>query len=139
MHLFTNPEVKKVFDAYPKEAGQNLLRFRDFIFEVAADFEPAISLEEALRWSEPAYLCKTGSTIRLACKKDKPAEFAMYFNCKTQLIETIQEVFGTEFQYEGNRALIFQVGQSVNTLALKQCIALALRYHKLKHLPLLGL
>ncbi|MFT7688412.1 MAG: hypothetical protein ACI9FB_003776 [Candidatus Azotimanducaceae bacterium] len=139
MNKFDNQAVASVFEGYPVEVGCGLMCMRDLIFEVAADLDPLIDLEESLRWGEPAYLCKSGSTIRLGFKKSNPAEYGMYFNCKAQLIETIQEVYGADFQYEGQRALIFQVGQKINSAALKQCIALALRYHKLKHLPLLGL
>lgn len=139
MKTIDSQKVKAAFQGYPEEISQGLMVFRALIYEVAADHEPAIVIEESLRWSEPAYLCKTGSTIRLGYKKSNPSEYGMYFNCKSQLIETIQEIYQTEFQYEGNRALIFQVGQKFDTTALKQCITLALYYHKLKHLPLLGL
>jgi hypothetical protein len=79
-------KVKAAFQGYPEEISQGLMVFRALIYEVAADHEPAIVIEESLRWSEPAYLCKTGSTIRLGYKKSNLSEYGMYFNCKSQLI-----------------------------------------------------
>ena len=110
---------------------------RSLILEVANEQDPPIIIEETLKWFEPAYLCKTGSTIRLGTPK--PAHYAMYFNCKTSIIETITEVYGDTFEYDGKRALIFDINQTPDLVSLRQCILIALTYHKRKHLTLLGL
>ncbi len=41
-------------------------------------------------------------------------------------------------RFEGNRAVLFDVDTSIPVAELKHCISLALTYHKVKHLPLLG-
>jgi hypothetical protein len=68
----------------------------------------------------------------------KPENFGVYFNCQTVLVETFKEVYGKLFRYDGNRAIVFNIGDSIPTQELMHCIPLALRYHSLKHLPLLG-
>ncbi len=66
------------------------------IFDVAASTEGVGAIEETLKWGEPAYLTtasKSGSTIRMDWKGKKPNQFAMYFNCKTTLVETFRTMF----------------------------------------------
>lgn len=67
-----------------------------------------------------------------------PERYALYFNCKTTLVETFEALYGNLFCYEGNRAIIFARLELVPVKQLKHCISLALQYHRLKHLPLLG-
>jgi hypothetical protein len=53
-------------------------------------------------------------------------------------VATFKEIYGDIFKYEGNRALIFKLNETLPTTALTHCISMALRYKKLKHLALLG-
>ncbi len=104
-----------------------------------ADSHEAIGrVEETLKWGEPSYLVKGGSTIRLGTPRSSPKRFAMYFNCNTKLVETFREIYPDTFEFEGNRAIVFALGDQIDTDALSHCIELALRYHHLKKLPLLG-
>lgn len=139
MAYIEDQAVASAFQNFPLNLRGRLFHLRTLILEVAQEYEPKLKLEETLKWSEPAYLCKYGSTIRLGFSKLKPQQYCMYFNCKTQLIDCIKEVYGSEFQYEGNRALVFNIDQNLNEQAVKQCIDLALTYHKRKHLTLLGM
>jgi hypothetical protein len=52
-------------------------------------------------------------------------------------VETFKEVFGSIFNYEGNRAIIFQVDEQVPINEVKECIKATLFYHKVKRLPYL--
>lgn len=131
-------KVTEVFASYPPFARKKLLGVRKLIYEVAAQ-DPAIGeLEECLKWGEPAYLAKHGSAVRINWKIAAPDKLFVYFNCKTSLVETFKELYGDEFCYQGNRALVFSVGDDLPIPALKHCIALSLNYHLIKHLPLLG-
>jgi hypothetical protein len=96
-------------------------------------------LEETLKWGEPSFLTKNGSTIRIDWKKNKPEQYAMYFNCSSRLVPTFKLVFKDLFTFEGDRAIIFQMGDTIPQEELKTCISTALTYHKVKQLPLLGL
>ena len=132
------PEVERVFRSYPDDFREKLLSLRELIFETAQEIDGVGALEETLKWGEPAYLAKGGSTIRIGWKKSRPGQYAMYFNCNSALVDTFKELYGAEFDYEGNRAIVFQQNDDVAARELKHCIALSLRYHSIKHLPMLG-
>lgn len=129
--------VDSVFKAYPLRARKKLLLLRAEILSTAVEYEIK-DIKETLKWGEPSYLVKKGSTVRIGWTLKKPEHYGIYFNCQTRLIETIKEVYGDLFQYDGKRAIIFNIDDSIPTQELKHCISLALRYHSLKHLPLLG-
>ena len=89
-------------------------------------------LEETLKWGEPAYVTsqsKSGSTVRIGWSEKRPAQYAMYFHCQTNLVEKFREVFPDDFTFEGNRAIVFAEGDVVPTERLAFCIAEALTYH----------
>ena len=131
-----NPEVKRVIDSYPKEIQDKILQLRQLIFSVAKEVD--LTLRETLKWNEPSYLSKDGSTVRIAWRKSFPNQYGIFFNCKTNLIETFKEIYPQEFTFEGNRILIFALDEELPEKELKHCIQLSLNYHALKHLPLLG-
>lgn len=93
-------------------------------------------IEETLKWGQPSYLTsatRSGSTIRIAATRpDSGHDYAMYFICSTNLVETFQQLFGDVFTYERNRALLFKVGQQLPVDELKECVAMALTYHRSK-------
>ena len=132
------PEVDSVFRSYPEDIRRKLLFLRELIYETAQEVDGVGALEETLKWSEPAYLTKGGSTIRIGWKKSMPGQYAMYFNCNSRLVDTFKEIYGDEFRYEGNRAIVFHENEKVAARELKHCIALSLTYHRIKHLPMLG-
>ncbi len=138
MRSIQNPSVAAVFDAYPGKVRRQLLRLRQLVIEVADSHEAIGRLEETLKWGEPSYLVKGGSTIRLGMPNSSPECVAMYFNCNTKLVDTFREIYPNAFAFEGNRAIVFAPDEQIDTDALRHCIELALRYHHLKKLPLLG-
>jgi len=110
---------------------------RDLILSVAKqDGIPDIT--ETLKWGEPSYISKVGSTIRIDWKAKYPDQYCIYFNCKTSLIETFKEIYGDTFTYEGNRAIVFKINEVLPHKELAHCISMSLRYKKIKHLVLLG-
>ena len=137
--LNTSQNVKTVFDNYPETIKDKMLNLRELILETAKETEEVLELEETLKWGEPSYITKHGSTLRIDWKKKTPNQYAMYFNCSSQLVATFRIVFKQTFDFEGNRALVFQINEPLPENELKQCVKAALRYHKIKKLPLLGL
>lgn len=131
--VFESVQVQQRFSAYPQDMQKRLLFLRQLIFDCTDK-----KIEETLKWGEPSYLCTQGSTIRIDYKEKHPHQYAMYFNCKSKLIDTFKEVYPDEFMFEGNRAIVFEADQNINISALRNCIGLALNYHQVKHLPLLG-
>ena len=78
------------------------------------------------------------STIRIDWKESKPNQYAMYFHCQTKLVDTFKELYKHVFQFEGNRAILFGLDDRIPENELRHCIFLALTYHRVKHLPMLG-
>lgn len=134
----TSPDVLAVFNSYPNQIRQKLMFVRQLIFDTAAELDPARILEETLKWGEPSYLTKKGSTIRLGWKASSPNQYALFFHCKTKLVDTFKELYGDELNFDGNRAIVLWVVDDVPIEKIKHCISLTLTYHLRKHLPLLG-
>jgi hypothetical protein len=133
-----SPSVRKVLEAYPPKIRTRLLHLRKLVLEVASETDDVVQLEETLKWGEPSYVTKYGSTLRMDWKVKKPEQYAMYFKCTSRLVPTFKKLYGDVFTFEGDRAIIFTLDDEVPEVELKRCIAMALTYHKVKHLPLLG-
>ena len=138
MNFINNSDVKRVFSAYPPEAREKVAHLRKLILEVSKEIG-LTDLEETLKWGEPSYLTKHGSTLRIDWKAKAPNQYAMYFKCTSKLVPSFQLAYGNLFNYETTRAIIFKLDDEISEPELKQCIKAALTYHKVKHLPLLGL
>ena len=135
MKTLKNPEVIATFHSYPPSISTKLMALRKVILQTAAQTTGVGDIEETLKWGEPAYLTSksgTGGTIRIGWKKSSPDEYAMYFNCKTNLIDTFRTIFPDDFKYEGNRAIVFGLNSVIPADALRFCIAAALTYHRTK-------
>jgi hypothetical protein len=144
--LIENPQVAAVFNNYPEKMREKLMFLRQLILETAAitegvgQLEETLKwgqLEETLKWGEPSYLTpitKSGSTVRIDWKKSNEGQYAIYFKCTTNLVETFREKYPTEFRYGGNRSIIFNENDEIPVKELSDCIALALTYHLRKKL-----
>jgi len=139
LSIESSPEVASVFDSYPDEVRDKLLNLRRLIIEAANEVETIKSLEESLKWGEPSYLVINGSTLRIVWKKSKPEQYAIYFKCTSKLVSTFKVVYKDRFNFEGTRAITFQMSETIPEVELKKCIKAGLTYHKVKQLPTLGL
>ena len=137
MKKIENPKVAEVFKNYPKSVQKQMKQLRKLVWEVSNELG-IDDLEETLKWGEPSYLTKHGSTVRMDWKKKKPDQYAMYFKCTSKLVRTFKVIYPKTFSYETTRAIVFQIDDKVPTKELKHCISLALTYHKVKNLPRLG-
>ncbi len=138
MNLSTNPETTEVFENYPDSVRSQMEQLRELVLEAASEVDGLENLEETLKWGEPSYLTKHGSTVRMDWKEKKPNQYAMYFKCTSKLVPTFKELYQDTFTFEGDRAIVFNLDEKILKNELKHCIKLALTYHKVKHLPLLG-
>jgi hypothetical protein len=131
MTAFQHQGVAAKFAAYPPDVRRRLLALRELVLRTAAATPGVGEIEETLKWGEPAYVTKSGSgsTVRIDWKKNDPERYAMYFHCQTGLVETFRTMFPHDFQFQGNRALVFAVGDTVPTDALAICVAASLTYH----------
>ena len=54
--------------------------------------------------------------------------------------ETNEKIRGkNKFDFEGNKVIVLQMDGDIPEDELKDCIKTALTYHKVKHLPTLGI
>ena len=123
-----------VFAAYPRPIKTKLLALRRLIFDTAKATKGVGTLQEALKWGQPSYLTsesKSGSTVRIDQVKAEAGQYAVYFHCQTNLVETFRELY-PELSYGGNRAILLDAGEKLPEAALRHCIALALTYHARK-------
>jgi hypothetical protein len=130
-------EVAAVFNSYPKKIKLKLMFLRQLVYETAASIEEIGEIEETLKWGEPSYLTplsKSGSTIRIAWKESQKEQYSIFFKCTANLVPAFKEKFPQKFKFGGNRSIDFKLNDHVPVKELKQCIALALTYHRNKNL-----
>lgn len=138
MEFIPDPKSEAIINSYPPEASDKLYALKQLIVNTASETNGIKKMRETLKWGEPSYVVNKGSTIRIDWKKANPEYCAIYFICSTNLVETFKTIYGPRFEYEGIRALLFPINKPLPVKELKHCLSLALSYHKVKHLPLLG-
>lgn len=129
-----NDQIDSALKAYPAGIRKRILALRKLILSTAASIESVGTIEETLKWGEPAYLTtesKSGSTIRLGWKASSPKQYAMYLNCRTTLVDTYRTLY-PELKYDGNRAVLFDTDDDLPTDSVTHCIEMALTYHLAK-------
>ena len=104
---------------------------REIAWETALSLPAVGEIEETLKWGEPAYgtKSKAGSTFRMDCKAKAPGSYALYFNCQTDQVDTFRTLFPHDFVFEGNRALVFRLGEALPADSVAFCMAAAFAYH----------
>ncbi|AEF54332.1 DUF1801 domain-containing protein [Marinomonas posidonica] len=130
-------DIENKFDAYPADARQRLYEIRRLIFEMADELKLGVITEE-LKWGEASYCSKIGSPIRLDWKEKHPNQVSLFVHCQTQLMETYKELYADRLAFVGKREIQLPLSAPMPLTELRSCIAMALQYHQLKHLPLLG-
>jgi hypothetical protein len=129
---FSDPGVDAVFRAYPKPLKAKLLALRRLILDTARATNGVGTLQETLKWGQPSYLTvetKSGSTIRIDQVRSVDNQYAVYFHCQTDLVETFRQLYPTELRYGGNRSILLNADDEMPEAALRHCVALALTYH----------
>ncbi|RPD94521.1 DUF1801 domain-containing protein [Aureibaculum marinum] len=112
---------------------------RELVMETASEIQGITSIEETLKWGEPSFITLKGSTLRMDWKTKTPHQYALYFKCTSRLVETFKIVFKDTFQFEGKRAIVFQLDDTIPVKELKQCIKATLTYHDVKKMVSLGI
>ena len=133
-----DPNVSAVFASYGEKDRLKLEQLRSFVMAAVHGIDPDLKVAETLKWGQPAYAVQRGSPIRLGWSKKEPQGCAIFFHCQTSLVETFKTLYGDRLTYEGKRAVVFPGDEPVPEKIVSHCITLALTYHRVKHLPLLG-
>ena len=139
LKLTTNPKVESKFDDYPDLVKEKMIALRALIIEVAQATDEITLLEETLKWREPSFITPIGSTLRIDWKAKDPEQYALYFQCSSRLVATFKLLYKNELLFEGNRAIILPINEGLPKNKLIPCIKAVLTYHKVKHLPTLGI
>jgi hypothetical protein len=129
--------VAKVVRCWPEPIQAPVLQLRALIFATAKRIDK-LPVDETLKWGEPAYSTHKGSTIRLGWSDKSPEHYRLHFICTSKLGDAYRELYGDILTIEARRALVFHQSDVLPADAVSSCIALAMRYHEIKHLPNLG-
>jgi hypothetical protein len=132
VHRVSDPAVKAALAAYPQEMREALRELRETILNVADAVRGVGRIEESLKWGQPAYRPvspRTGTTVRIGAVAGSKTDYALFFHCQTSLADDFEALYPGVFRIEGNRALVFTLGDVAPDLPLRHCIALALTYH----------
>ena len=127
-----NSAVDAIFASYPKAVKARLNALRRLIHATAKATDGVGPLEETLKWGQPSYLTpetKSGSTIRIDQVKSVANQYAVYFHCQTDMVETFRELYPTQLRYGGNRSILLNAEEDIPGPELRHCVALALTYH----------
>lgn len=127
--MSTPPEI---YNRYEGQMAKAILSMRDMILDVAQNTDGVGSIVETVKWGQPSFVTempKSGSTIRIDVVKDSNTEYALYFICNTHLVDRFREIYPDTFNYQGNRAILFALGEDVSNAELRHCIAMALTHH----------
>lgn len=131
-HEFTDTSVEATYSGLPALVKPKLLALRDLILDTAAKTEGVGRVQETLKWGQPSFLTpetKSGSTIRIDADRRVPGQYALYFICNTNLVETFRALYPAELTYGGNRSILLNEADTIPEDKLRHCIALALTYH----------
>ncbi len=139
LEIVIDPNVEKVFDDYPDFVREKMINLRNLVIDTARETAEIKELEVTLKWGEPSFITKEGSTLRMDWKAKTPNQYAMYFQCTSKLVETFRLVYDQELFFEGKRAIVFPLDRELPERQVKACIKVCLTYHKVKHLMNLGL
>jgi Domain of unknown function (DU1801) len=130
-------EFSDAIARYTPEIQAQLKNLRHLVLYIAAKTEGVGEIEEALKWGQPSFLTtetKSGSTIRIDGRRNDPTKYAMYFHCKSGLIDEFKQHYNGALNFEGKRAIIFDAKDELPTEILGHCISLALTHH-LRKIP----
>ena len=122
-------DVEAVFRAHAPAMRAKLLKLRGIILATAAKMDGVGEIVETLRWGQPSYIAKGGSTIRIDAVKTEPGRYAMYFICHTDLIARFREHY-PQLDYGGNRSILLHTRERIPEDALRHCISMALTYKR---------
>jgi hypothetical protein len=134
MKRFTDPDVARLFKAYPPALRGKLMALRELVFDTARKTPGVGALTETLKWGQPSYLTAatgSGSTVRIDRQKAGDG-YAVYFHCQSGLVGQFRTLYPGTFRYQGERAILFAPNDRVPTSELSHCIALALTHHARK-------
>ncbi|WP_299350128.1 DUF1801 domain-containing protein [uncultured Shimia sp.] len=105
--------IQNVVETWPELAQTRFYTLRQIIHDTAATNPDVAPLTEDLKWGEPSFLTKTGTTLRIDWKPKHAEEIGLFVICRTDLLEQVRNLYPDTFRYEGTRALYLPLGQPI--------------------------
>ena len=125
-------QVKAIWMAYPDRAQLYLRKIRLRLLQLAARLEGVGPLTECIRWHEASYrtaATKSGLMLRLGWHPTRPAQVAIYFHCRSQMMVKLQRVYDNQIETLGNRAMVFDLNKPLPMDIIDDVLAMALTYY----------
>jgi hypothetical protein len=129
------PDIEAAIGAYPEPVQTALRDLRGLVLDTASQTPGVGTVEEALRWGQPSFLTTesgSGSTVRIDGFRNDPSKIAIFFHCRSGLVEQFRALYGDTLNFVGDRAIELRVGAPLPKAPLKHCVALALTHHSRK-------
>ena len=129
MHKFKSQPVLERFMEFPKDKRKYLFELREMIFDVAKTDTRIGQISEELRWGDPSYITassNSGSALRIGLFGE--SKVALYFHCKTMLVERFKEQYFDTLEYSKNRAILIAPQSPPKDEILRNCIYASLVY-----------
>ena len=128
MTPFQMPEIEAAFQGFDESARDQLLAFREMIFEIGASLDMVSRVEESLKWGQPSYAPapKTGTPIRLG--QSKSGEATLFVHCQTTLVGDLASLGGHDLRTVDNRAVVLPKDLTTSP-ELLTFVRAALTYH----------
>ena len=76
----------------PEKVISQLKIIRELIIQAAKEEQIAL-IEETLKWNEPSFVTKGGSTIRYDWKEKTPDQVQIYFKYTSKIVPSIKAKF----------------------------------------------
>lgn len=73
----SDPKVKAIFANYPDAVRDKMKVLRELVIETAEETEGIDELVETLKWGEPSFMTRKGSTLRMDWKEKSPDRIIM--------------------------------------------------------------
>jgi hypothetical protein len=80
--LKTDPRVEQVIANYPNTVRDKMQFLRKLVIETAEETEGIHMLEETLKWGEPSFVTKNGSTLRMDWKEEHRTSMRCIFSVR---------------------------------------------------------
>ncbi|MCV6600375.1 MAG: DUF1801 domain-containing protein [Cohaesibacter sp.] len=131
---FTDPDIRKAFETFDKEACDALLFIRTLIYGLAEKDQHIGHIIESLKWGQPSYDTspKTGTPIRLGILKGKrivqKPHVALFTHCQSSVMTQARLHYEDTLTFDGNRALLLPLSEPLPEAPLTHIIRVALRY-----------
>jgi hypothetical protein len=123
-------EVQRALAAYPSIVRDRLYALRGLVLEEAE--ARGLMLTETLTWGAPTFrtVSRSGTPIRIGREKKTAGDYALFFKCRTAMVQELRSRFADELRFEGNRAIVFRVDEPFPEQQVRVSIGLALTYYR---------